>query len=96
MASHIMQTLKYLKIIFLQRFDSSICLEKLKLIFSSIKKIVGLMINSVLGVILLMIVNFFGAYVGISVNINLLTAIIVGIFGIPGIIFLVVFQNFIR
>ena len=43
-----------------------------------------------------MIVNFFGAYVGISVNINLLTAIIVGIFGIPGIIFLVVFQNFIR
>ena len=68
----------------------------LKLIFSSIKKIVGLMINSVLGVILLMIVNFFGAYVGISVNINSLTAIIVGIFGIPGIIFLVVFQNFIR
>ena len=68
----------------------------LKLIFSSIKKIVGLMINSVLGVILLMIVNFFGAYVGIRVNINLLTAIIVGIFGIPGIIFLVVFQNFIR
>ena len=68
----------------------------LKLIFSSIKKIVGLMINSVLGVILLMIVNFFGAYVGISVNINLLKAIIVGIFGIPGIIFLVVFQNFIR
>ena len=68
----------------------------LKLIFSSIKKIVGLMINSVLGVILLMIVNFFGAYVGISVNINLLTAFIVWIFGLPGIIFLVVFQNFIR
>lgn len=43
-----------------------------------------------------MVVNFFGAYIGIGVNINLLTAIIAGVFGIPGIVFLVVFQNFIR
>lgn len=68
----------------------------LRLIFGSIKKIAGLMINSVLGAILLMIVNFFGAYIGISVNINLLTAIIAGVFGIPGILFIIVFQNFIR
>ncbi|MDO4534842.1 MAG: pro-sigmaK processing inhibitor BofA family protein [Clostridium perfringens] len=68
----------------------------LRLIFGSIKKIAGLMINSVLGAILLMIVNYFGAYFGISVGINLLTAIIAGVFGIPGILFLIVFQNFIR
>lgn len=68
----------------------------LRLIFGSIKKIAGLMINSILGAILLMVVNFFGAYIGIGVSINLLTAIIAGIFGIPGILFLVVFQNFIR
>lgn len=68
----------------------------LRLIFGSIKKIAGLMINSVLGAILLMVVNFFGAYIGIGVDINLLTAIIAGVFGIPGILFLVVFQNFIR
>ena len=68
----------------------------LRLIFGSIKKIAGLMINSVLGAIFLMIVNYFGAYFGISVGINLLTAVIAGIFGIPGILFLIVFQNFIR
>lgn len=68
----------------------------LRLIFGSIKKIAGLMINSVLGAILLMIVNYFGAYFGITVGINLLTAIIAGVFGIPGILFLIVFQNFIR
>lgn len=68
----------------------------LRLIFGSIKKIAGLMINSVLGAILLMVVNYFGAYFGISVGINLLTAIIAGVFGIPGILFLIVFQNFIR
>lgn len=68
----------------------------LRLIFGSIKKIGGLIVNSILGAIVLMIINFFGAYVGISVSVNLITAIITGIFGIPGIVFLIIFQNFIR
>lgn len=68
----------------------------LRLIFGSIKKIAGLIVNSILGAIALMIINFFGAYIGISVSVNIITAIITGIFGIPGIIFLIIFQNLIR
>lgn len=66
----------------------------LRLIFGSIKKIVGLLINSVLGAVGLLIVNYFGASFGISIGINLFTAIIAGVFGIPGVIFLIIFQLF--
>lgn len=67
----------------------------LKLIFGSIKKIIGLVINSIFGVILLMIVNYFGAYFGITVGINILTALLAGILGIPGVILIILFQMFI-
>lgn len=66
----------------------------LRLILGSIKKIIGFFINSALGALLLMIINYFGSSFGIYIGINLFTAIIVGVFGIPGAIFLVLFQKF--
>ena len=68
----------------------------LRLIFGSKGKIIGLVINSVFGAILLMIVNYFGAYFGITIGINLLTALIAGILGIPGVILMILFQVFVR
>ena len=68
----------------------------LRLIFGSIGKIIGLVINSVFGAILLMIVNYFGAYFGITIGINLLTALIAGILGIPGVVLMILFQVFVR
>lgn len=67
----------------------------LRLTFGSIKKIIGLVINSIFGAILLMIVNYFGSYFGITVGINILTALIAGVLGIPGVILIVLFQMFI-
>lgn len=67
----------------------------LKLIFGPLKKILGFLINSVIGAILLLIVNYFGASFGITVGINLLTAMIAGILGIPGVVLLIIFQKFI-
>ena len=52
------------------------------------------MINGVLGVILLTIFNYFGALFGITIGINLLTALIAGILGVPGVILMVLFQLF--
>ncbi|WP_055072060.1 pro-sigmaK processing inhibitor BofA family protein [Clostridium massiliamazoniense] len=65
-----------------------------KIIFGSLKKIIGLVINGVLGVILLTIFNYFGALFGITIGINLLTALIAGILGVPGVILMVLFQLF--
>lgn len=54
-----------------------------------------LLINGIFGVILLYIVNFLGADFGINIGINILTALIAGTLGIPGVIALVIFQLFI-
>lgn len=65
-----------------------------KIIFGSLKKIIGLVINGILGVILLTIFNYFGALFGVTIGINLLTALIAGILGVPGVILMVLFQLF--
>lgn len=65
-----------------------------KLFALSIKFIIKLILNGVLGVILLFIVNFFGTYFNFSIGINIWTALIAGFFGIPGVIFLIIFKMF--
>ena len=55
-----------------------------------IKWIIKLVINGLLGGILLVIVNFIGIFAGFNIVINPLTAIIAGIFGIPGVILLLI------
>ncbi|MBZ2175040.1 pro-sigmaK processing inhibitor BofA family protein [Schnuerera sp. xch1] len=57
-----------------------------------IKLIIKLVINGVLGGILLLVVNFIGGFIGFSIVINPLTAVIAGIFGIPGVILLILLQ----
>lgn len=53
-----------------------------------------LLVNGIFGVILLYIVNFVGAYFNFYININIINALIAGIFGIPGVAVLIVFKLF--
>lgn len=55
---------------------------------------IKLLINGIFGVIALYIVNLLGASFGISIGINIFTALIAGILGLPGIIALILFQMF--
>lgn len=55
---------------------------------------IKLLINGICGVILLYIVNFIGAAFGLHIAINIITALIAGIFGIPGVVALILFQLF--
>lgn len=48
--------------------------------------------NSALGLILLLVVNYVGAFFGFKVGINIITVLIAGFLGIPGLILLVCFQ----
>ncbi|MCI1945917.1 pro-sigmaK processing inhibitor BofA family protein [Clostridium luticellarii] len=59
-----------------------------------LKILFKLIVNAVLGVILLIIVNFIGRYFGFNIGINAITALIAGFFGIPGVIFLIIFKLF--
>lgn len=65
-----------------------------KLLAWPLKILLKLLINGVLGAVLLIVVNFIGGYFGLSIGINPWTAIIAGFFGIPGVIFLILFKMF--
>ena len=66
-----------------------------KLLAWPLKKIIKLGINCVIGAVMLLLVNYFGAAIGITVNLNIITALVAGVFGIPGVIFLIILGFFI-
>ncbi|GLC30539.1 pro-sigmaK processing inhibitor BofA family protein [Clostridium omnivorum] len=65
-----------------------------KLFSWPIKILVKLIINGVLGAVLLFLVNLVGSYFNFAIGINWATALIAGFFGIPGVIFLIIFKLF--
>ena len=60
----------------------------LRLLAKPIRFIFKLLINTVLGFVLLWLVNFFGGGLGIALELSLLNAVIVGLLGIPGVLLL--------
>lgn len=66
-----------------------------KIFIVPIKIIFKLIINSILGVILLYAINTIGTIWGLHIGINFITAVIVGILGIPGAILLLILSIFI-
>lgn len=63
-----------------------------KLLAWPLKILIKLIINGVLGAFLLVVFNVFGSYFGFNIGINIWTALISGFFGIPGVIFLIIFK----
>ncbi|MEQ8198958.1 MAG: pro-sigmaK processing inhibitor BofA family protein [Clostridiaceae bacterium] len=59
-----------------------------------IKMLMKFIINGILGAVLLIIVNFLGSAFGITIAINMTTALIAGFFGIPGVVFMIIFKLF--
>ena len=66
----------------------------IKIIAAPIKKIFKLLINAVLGFVLLFLANFVGGFFNFQIPVNLISCIVAGAFGIPGVIFLVVIVLF--
>lgn len=55
-----------------------------------IKKILKLIINSVLGGIVIFLINIIGANFGFHIGLNLVTSILIGVLGIPGVVCLII------
>ena len=55
-------------------------------------KIIKLILNSILGGILIWVINFAGTYFGFHIGLNLFTCIFIGILGLPGSILLVILK----
>ena len=62
----------------------------LKILAWPIKKIFKIIINIVIGGLLLVVVNYIGGNFGFTIPINWITALIVGVLGIPGLLVLAV------
>lgn len=60
-----------------------------KFFYMPLKHIFKLLLNSVLGGVLIYIVNFFGASFGFHIGLNVGTAIFAGVLGVPGVVVLV-------
>ena len=70
-------------------------LALLFLIIKLLKWPLKVLINGILGIILLYIANIVGSYIGFVLPVNAISALIAGFLGIPGIIFLILFQFFV-
>lgn len=68
----------------------------LKLLSFSFKTLFGLVFNALLGGAILYLINTYGASIlGFTLEINWLSALLVGFFGIPGVILVAILQLFI-
>lgn len=63
-----------------------------KLFILPIKTIIKLVLNSIIGAILIYIINIVGGIFNFHLGLNLVTTIFTGIFGIPGVVLLVVIK----
>lgn len=66
----------------------------LYLLIKFLKWPLKILINGVIGIVLLYLANVLGSYFGFAIAINWVTALIAGFLGVPGVIFLVIFQMF--
>ena len=66
----------------------------LYLIIKVLKWPLKILLNGVIGIVLLYLTNLVGSYFGFAIGINWITALIASFLGVPGVIFLVIFQLF--
>lgn len=64
----------------------------LKLLALPMKLIVKLVINGLVGGLIIFLVNLIGANFGFIIDLNWITAIIVGILGVPGVVIVAILQ----
>ena len=67
-----------------------------KLFFKPLKWLVRLIINGVAGGLMLLLLNYFGGFAGISIGINVVTCLTAGVLGVPGVALLLVLQYILK
>lgn len=67
----------------------------LKILSLPMKLIIKLVVNGLIGGVVIWIINLIGASFGFAITLNWITALVVGILGIPGVIILTIIQLFI-
>lgn len=64
----------------------------LKILAFSLPVILKFVWNGIIGLVILFLFNMLGSVIGITLELTAVNAVIAGVFGIPGIIFLLLFR----
>ena len=64
----------------------------LKILSLPLKIIIKLMLNALIGGVVLFLLNIVGARFGLIIDINWISTLLVGFFGVPGVILVLIFQ----
>ncbi|ADI00845.1 MAG TPA: pro-sigmaK processing inhibitor BofA [Syntrophothermus lipocalidus] len=73
-------------------FLAVILLILAQVLLQPIKLVWKLLLNSAIGLAMLMAFNYFGGYFDFSIPVNIITVLIAGFLGIPGLILLACFK----
>ncbi len=71
---------------------AALCVLLFKILSAPMRLITKLLINTGVGYVMLFIFDFFAEFFEISVELNLVNAVVVGVLGIPGIVLLVLLK----
>lgn len=63
-----------------------------KIITKPLKLTFKFLVNTLLGFIILLVVNYIGGFIGFVIDISLLSCFITGLLGVPGVIILIILQ----
>ena len=63
-----------------------------KLFLWPLKMVFKIAVNSIAGGIVILVINYIGAFFGVMIPLNMINALIVGVLGIPGAILLLIFN----
>ena len=63
-----------------------------KLLLIPLKIVWRLGINAIVGGLALLIINFIGGFFGLKIDINIITALVTGILGAPGVVMILILQ----
>ena len=55
-----------------------------KIFIVPLKKIFKFILNSIIGGLIIYLINFIGGYFGFHIGLNIITSVFVGVLGIPG------------
>ncbi len=67
-----------------------------RLLLAPLKVVLKLVLNSLLGAVAILLVNWVGGFIGFHMALNIYTAFIVGTLGIPGFLLLVIIKLLFR
>lgn len=64
----------------------------IKLFLKPIRWVFKLLINTAVGFVVLWVLNFFGDFFGVTLGLNWINALVVGVFGLPGVVLLLLLK----